>query len=757
MADTLLPLKVVIARKDTDYRVDPSQGGSKKVFEPVTQAIRAKFVSQVASLQSAFVDEFKAYPSIPAVAKIELRSEAIAKSHRPTLIFNPDTCPIIGVDHPGELLVSVSPDGLNSLSRELMQGSSKTHIANISTLKALLPFRSEDALVGEPVEKVVKEAKRRNLPLRVRLFQHESDSVNSRIDKEARAIAAACDAKMELISYGPGIRAFALHNVTPKAVQAMARFVGTQNISQFPDFKIVRTTAHVMGPIDENRFPKVDPKSDYGLVGVIDSGTDPNNQRLQEYVVTRDEWVKSRQDNGHGSFVGGLIANSRALNGGNHIFPTARSKIIDVVAIDSTGLIAEYDLITVIDHAVKTYPNVRVWNLSLGQSVPCSDKKFSLLACKLDSIAKKNRVLFVVAAGNYETPPFRSWPPNDLGEEDRICPPADSVRSLTVGSLAHLSHPSTVVAVNDPSGFTRRGPAPHFYIKPEVSHYGGNCTEQGDCLQCGVVSIDGKGNLAENIGTSFAAPCISTIAANVFRELEPEGEITPAFVKGLIVHSAFVRTDSCSVQDVRYRGFGSPGDVSDILNCSQSSATIIFHAELSDRQLFEKHDFPIPNCLLSPKLRAEMFMTLVYDPPTDARYGIEYCRTNITASLGTVVKSKDGKERLVRQLDPSPKKLTDGCEKNLIAEGFKWSPIKFYHRSFIAGPSDRKWRLHLEILNRDGFRCSEPQKLILFLTIRDPSGKGQVYNEMVKEMDRLAWGAADLKVASRTRIKRGRI
>ena len=69
---------------------------------------------------------------------------------------------------------------------------------------------------------------------------------------------------------------------------------------------------HPAGAIDDARFRRPKPNGDDGIVGVIDSGTDPKNSRLQAYVLARENWVQTTQDNDHGSFVVGLIANARA-------------------------------------------------------------------------------------------------------------------------------------------------------------------------------------------------------------------------------------------------------------------------------------------------------------------------------------------------------------------------------------------------------------------------------------------------------------
>jgi len=655
LPDFYHPMKVVFPRPEFDYRQAPG-GGSAKCFVPVTSQLRSGLAASLDSIKEHFHESFESHPEIPAVAKVVLRPKAHAKSHHPTKVFDDDSCPIIGGDAPGELLVSVNESGIDEAKSRIQMGKGQKLKANISAIEAILPFEEQDVLDGETADSLVRAADKQRMPIR----------------------------------------------------------------------------------------------------GLIDSGTDPSNAQLQQYVIAReDEVPRSQQDNSHGTFVGGLIANSRALNSGNTCFPSVQSKIFDIVVFDRSGEIAEYDLITKIDKAVRKYPQVKVWNLSLGQAEPCRDKRFTPLGLKLDSLAKKRRVLFVIAAGNYETLPLAGWPRPNCGEDDRIGSPADSIRSLTVGSIAHIENQSACAKIDEPSPFTRRGPAPHFYIKPEISHYGGNCDPTGDCLQCGVVSVQGKNQLAENIGTSFAAPSVSTLAANVFRELEPEGDISPTLVKALLVHSAFVKSGSPKPDEVKYRGFGSPGDINDVLNCTKSSATIIFHAELGDRTWFDKPNFPMPPCLYVPRvgLRAELFMTLAYDPATDARFGIEYCRTNVTASLGIIGKNKEGKKVLRNQLQAIPKDLTKGYEDALVKDGFKWSPLKLYYRKFDSGPIRKKWRLHLGVLGRANYQFHEPQKVVLIVTIRDPANLAFVYNAIVQEMERLSWGAQNLRIASRERHK----
>jgi serine protease AprX len=339
-----------------------------------------------------------------------------------------------------------------------------------------------------------------------------------------------------------------------------------------------------------------------------------------------------------------------------------------------------------------------------------------------------------------------------LRDADRISPPADSIRGLTVGSVAHKGTPNTVVQANHPSPFSRRGPGAAYAMKPEVSFPGGNCDMAGDYLQTGVLSIHGNGSIAENIGTSFATPLASTVAAHVFHELEVDGEIaSPAFVKGLMVHSAFVKNPIGQPEDVRYYGLKDTLQPWQIVQCSQSSATIILTATVNPKNDFGKRPFPLPPCLETDAgLVGEIFMTLIYNPPLDRKYGIEYCRCNVKATLGAETPSvvPGGKPKYKREVHPAPeKRAPSGYDKDMVEHGYKWSPLKLYYREFQRGLAGKRWRLTLDALNRAEF-AGEELDVIIFITIRSQQPGANVYNEMVQEMNRLGWGATDLRLRS---------
>lgn len=755
----LLPIKVVFPRPE-DFRAPPPGGGAAKIFGPVDAAVRATFATEVRDVARHFDRAFQAPQKLPAVAKVTLKPEAVAKSHRPTELFNPDTCPIIGGNKLGELYVSVEPRGLDRLAQQIEKGTSKHVEANISTLKAIKPYDKQDVFGGSTLEEFQQKIARDQRPLRVRLFRYHSPALDAQVDALFEEVARDCGiGDLARLDYAEGLRLYRVRDPSPERVATLANFVGLQSLSVFPAYRIVRTTSRTLGNITAVDFPAPEPGREYPLVGLIDSGTDPDNPLLQAWVANRlDLHPRDRQDNGHGSFVAGLIAHGRRLNHNDERFPSVSSRIVDVVAFDKDGEITEDDLLVAIDSGLQRFPEVKVWNLSLGSSDPCGDDSFSEFGTALDERAERNGVLFVVAAGNYNVQPLRAWPPQGgIGEADRICPPADAMRALTVGSVAHLETAGTCVRSGEPSPFSRRGPGPAYVIKPELTFYGGNCDATGQYVQAGIVSIDGHGHKAENIGTSFANPLASSLAANVEAELRTPSTPNPRpLVKALMLHGAFLRNAPLETPRINYAGLGCPPDLSQIINCRQSAATVILQVPVRTKPDFGKRPFPMPPCLFHPTsgLQCEVFMTLMYEPPLDRKFGIEYCRCNVNASLGTLgINPKTGKEDYNREVLPVPKELSDAYEEELIKHGYKWSPLKLYYRKFSRGPQGKLWRLTLEMLNRSDHESDDEQEVVVIVTLVGKTNNMPVYDELVREMDRLGWGAQDLQVRSRLRTQ----
>lgn len=749
MPEQRLPIKIVHQRNE-DLQKPDGGGGPRKIFGDVTPAVRRRLIKQVHDVEAAFLPVFEKAQNVPAVARVKLKEEAIAKSHRPTSLLALTT-PIIGVETFGELLVSVKPAGLRALASRIEHDDTIQRTADISTIESILPYGEPDVLRSTIDELITAAAL--DGALKLRLFNHANTALNAII--YAAFLRQLHDLHLpapDELPYGGNVRIFRVRDIAASGVEPLARFVGTQSLSAFPKYRSLDSASIAVRALTPADLPSPEPGRDYPTVGIIDSGVDPADSYLAPWIVDRHEYVPDAyRSYDHGSFVAGLIAHPRRLNQGDPRFPEASARIVDVIAIPGSNVgVREDDLLTILEEVIPLHPDVHVWNLSLASDDQCDDRSFSDLAIKLDELQDRYDVTFVFAAGNYQVAPFRGWPPEDLGEADRICSPADSLRGLTVGSMAHLDRPTSRVRSGEPSPFSRRGPGPVFTPKPEIAHLGGNCDKGGQYLQTGVMSVDGTGRLAENIGTSFAAPLVSTLLANVDAGLAARPSRN--LLKALLVHSAMLGMEDVTANELRYRGFGVPSDPVNVLTCTPWSATLVFEPELIEGVEFVRTPFPIPPSLRtnSGKVRGDVVMTLVYDPPLNGSFGAEYCRTNLEASLGTYDIGKDGKRHHRRQIPPEPQDISKMFERQLIEHGFKWSPVKVYRRS-MTGVTGKVWRLKVDLTQRSGFASTEPQRAAIVITLSDPEKTAPIYDEAVTAMTRLGWSTNDLEVQTRIR------
>ena len=749
-----LPIKVIIPHEEDVRRPRPGGGAATDFTEHLdeSRAVLLKGIDEVgAYFENAFTRS-----NLPVVARVTLRENAIAKSHHPKDLLNPRTCPVIGFEDFGQILVSVRPSSLKRLSAAIQQNG-KGLKNDVSKILSIEPFSARDAIGNWTIDNLSRFLEEEKLrAIKLRTFDHRNPALNEQIQGALRSLSEELGLNPpKQLNYGGKLKVFKIElGDTTDKFGDLAAFVGTQSIDVFEQFT-VSTQATPVHPMAEDDLHDPEEDEDYPLVGIIDSGTDPANARLQAWVSVRDESQvpAADQDNTHGSLVAGLIISGRSLNHGHSGFPSGRARIVDFVAIPKGGMVTEDDLIELLRQAFESHPNVRVWNLSVNSARHCRNDRFSEFAMTLDALQDEFNVMIVNSAGNYQTQPLRKWVRPDLSDDDRICAPAESLRALTVGSIAHLATNGACAAPNEPSPFTRKGPGAAFVPKPEVTHIGGNATSALKYAQMGVLSIDGAGNIAETIGTSFAAPSVALTAAQLAASFEdhPPRHLLKAF----IVHSAVLSSDEITAAELPYRGFGKPPVVEEMLRCKPWEATLVFDLDLPyTHRHFHKADFPMPPCLLrNGKVFGEIIMTLAYDPPVDSGDGAAYSQVNVNASLGMCWTKDDGDEKYDRKIIPYPKGVNDLFEKNQIEQGFKWSPVKVFRKRFGRLVPRDFWRISMEMSTRSLGAPPDSQRVALIATIRDPERKQPVYNEVIQMMNQSGWVTQNLSIREAARIR----
>ena len=181
-------------------------------------------------------------------------------------------------------------------------------------------------------------------------------------------------------------------------------------------------------------------------VCIIDSGISISNGIFDSFVIEQVPMLPYGSvvaSYNHGTFVASRCAfgdNVDNCLGSHFLQPYCNLIDIQVFGLDSFGHDLnpnEFHLRAVIEEVVDKYhERVKVYNLSLGSSIPINNFEFSDLAKLLDYLSKYYKVLFVVSSGNINS--LLGTYPSDhfLNSGSRIGCPAESILSLTIGSIA---------------------------------------------------------------------------------------------------------------------------------------------------------------------------------------------------------------------------------------------------------------------------------------------------------------------------------
>lgn len=210
----------------------------------------------------------------------------------------------------------------------------------------------------------------------------------------------------------------------------------------------------------------------------------------------------------------------------------------------------------------------RIFNHSINADAPSRNVHMSAWAAEIDRLSFENDILIVQSTGNLKSSRPAPRPgiqehlvagksyPDYLGETYcRVANPAQSFQALSVGSVAYGSfeasgYRSFAAQAGEPSAFSRSGPGIWGSIKPEVVEYGGDCLRTAGASPTVTTPTFAKACYPElvastmhgspavdrdEVGTSFAAPKVTRIAARLQATLPDE---TCLLYRALIAQSA---------------------------------------------------------------------------------------------------------------------------------------------------------------------------------------------------------------------------
>lgn len=371
-------------------------------------------------------------------------------------------------------------------------------------------------------------------------------------------------------------------------IKQLSKYQGIRSIDMFQKYSIVNPKIKKLDKMDYS-FPKPIEGRQYPIVGLIDSGISEDNKEILPWIYKKEELIpKEYQNNSHATFIAGVMLFGEKLNFDVADIKEPNFKILDVVAIPNTDeeygptdVMTEDLFLEGLESIMKKYSDkVKVWNLSLGTDMEVRDV-ISDFAIELDRIQDEYQVQIFIAAGNFEDT-IREWP-TDTQYNDRITTPADSIRGITVGSIAL---DKGIVDINEPSPFSRKGPGANYINKPDIVDYGGNINEDGSIGGCGIVSFDTKGDYIEGVGTSYSTPFATIKYQNIINTINNENSLELS--KALLIHSCvnpITKGQEIKNEEMKYFGFGIPEkDLDEVLKCDNSKVTIIIQGKIRTRR-----------------------------------------------------------------------------------------------------------------------------------------------------------------------------
>ena len=573
-----LPI-IMVAQRPEDSK--PNSPSGRVVFlEPFTDKLRNNMFIQCEKIKSDIgkIEE----KEIPCIGKVIMKEKAIAKTHKPNNLFNDTTCPMVGGGKLNEIYVKITPKGIDNLEKEIKNTKAQTKTAEMTKIEKIEMYTADDALKIN-LNKIEG-------PLKIKLFDYKDEKQNEKnrkiFLKKIKELGIN-DEISKLDSYKT-MEVYSLKCNDINKIKQLSKYQGIRSIDMFQKYSIVNPKIKKLDKMDYS-FPKPIEGRQYPIVGLIDSGISEDNKEILPWIYKKEELIpKEYQNNSHATFIAGVMLFGEKLNFDVADIKEPNFKILDVVAIPNTDeeygptdVMTEDLFLEGLESIMKKYSDkVKVWNLSLGTDMEVRDV-ISDFAIELDRIQDEYQVQIFIAAGNFEDT-IREWP-TDTQYNDRITTPADSIRGITVGSIAL---DKGVVDINEPSPFSRKGPGANYINKPDIVDYGGNINEDGSIGGCGIVSFDTKGDYIEGVGTSYSTPFATIKYQNIINTINNENSLELS--KALLIQSfvnPITKGQKIENEEMKYFGFGIPEkDLDEVLKCDNSKVTIIIQGKIRTRR-----------------------------------------------------------------------------------------------------------------------------------------------------------------------------
>lgn len=390
------------------------------------------------------------------------------------------------------------------------------------------------------------------------------------------------------------------------------------------------------------------------------------------------------------------------------------------------GTFSSFSIIKQIGNIVRLNRDIKVWNLSLGSVLEINDNFISPEAAELDRLQNEYDIVFIVAGTNLSSKHEKKY---------KIGAPADSLNSIVVNSVNFQ---------NQSASYSRSGPVLSFFVKPDISYYGGDRQKHEYITVCNN-ALGAK----QAAGTSFAAPWIARKMAYLIYIMGFTREVA----KALLIDSA---TGWYCRPDIK-KGYGIvPVSIQDILQSPDDEIKFIIYGKTKNYCTYT-YQLPVP--VVENKHPYLAKATLVYFPLCNRNQGVDYTDTELDLHFGRL------------KIDKAQHLQIKSINRNLQAESGqhsiyeedarndyrKWDNVKIVADPIYNNMKPRKayekglWGIKLYCKERLNKHARQEVPFGLIITLKEIKGINRI--ELFKQLCQVrGWIVNDVSVENRVQV-----
>lgn len=459
-------------------------------------------------------------------------------------------------------------------------------------------------------------------------------------------------------------------------------------------------------------------------IGVIDTLFDENvyfSEWVEYTKMLSDDIETTLKDYEHGTAVSSIIVDGPSFN--PHLDDGCGRFKVRHFGVASGGKFNSFTILRSINDIVAKNKDIKVWNLSLGSKLEIHPNFISPEASILDKIQFQNDVVFVISGTNLS---------RGETESRLIGAPADSINSVVVNSVDNEKKASS---------YSRKGPVLSFFIKPDLSYYGGDkkhpmrvCTPTGEAFVT---------------GTSFAAPWISRKLSYLIDVLGLSRDVA----KALLIHSAtgwdMQNNDSSLV------GHGVvPIRIEEIIKCNDDEIQFIIQG-VSEK--YDTYNYNIPVPVVREKHPFIAKATLCYFPACSRNQGVDYTNTELELSFGRLTGKTKKPLETIDDNYQSCEWANFTWEDDARKYYRKWDNVKHIREIYTGRNRVKKayetglWGLSLKTKERLDEKYGQGMTFGIVITLKEINGVNRI-EEFIKQAQIRSWLVNKIDIDARIDI-----